>query len=147
MWECSQCLGCPGFAPTHGLCTFPVYTSQALGCTAGELSEVGLGYVHFPGLSHSHSGSWVLHKGTDLVGPAFLPFPGPSSSADQVLGECSHPQLEAASYHVPHPSCSVFLVYNRRAFSGVPCVSSGELISGCDPPARSRPSRIPRSLG
>ena len=26
-----------------------------------------LGFVHFPGLSHSGSGSWVLHKGTDSV--------------------------------------------------------------------------------
>ena len=41
--ECSQCLGHTGFAPTHGVCAFPVYTSQALGCSAGELSEVGPG--------------------------------------------------------------------------------------------------------
>ena len=42
---------------------------------------------------------------------------------------------------------SVFWVYNGRAFSGVPCVSSGELISGCDPPGGCQSSRIPRSLG
>ena len=30
-----------------------------------------LGCVHFPGLSHSGSGSQVPHKGTDSVGPAF----------------------------------------------------------------------------
>ena len=34
-----------------------------------------LGYVFFPGLSHSGSGSWVLHKGTDSVGPAFGALP------------------------------------------------------------------------
>ena len=33
-----------------------------------------------------------------------------------------------------------------HAFSGVPCVSSGELISGCDPHSGCRPSRIPRIL-
>ena len=71
----------------------------------------------------------------------FAPIPGPSSSGDQVLGERSCPQLKAATYHLPHPSCSVFWVYNRQAFSGVPCVSSGELFSGCDPPSRCRPSR------
>ena len=38
------------------------------------------------------------------------------------------------TYHLPRPSHSVFWVYNGHAFSGVPCVSSGELISGCDPP-------------
>ena len=53
----------------------------------------------------------------------------------------------AAIYRLPHPCCSVFWVYSGCAFSGVPCVSSGELISGCDPPGRCQPSRIPRSLG
>ena len=33
------------------------------------------------------------------------------------------------------------------AFSGVSCVSSVELISGCDPPGRCQPSRIPGRLG
>ena len=40
-----------------------------------------------------------------------------------------------------------FLVYNWHAFSGVWCVSSGELISGCNPPSGCQPFRIPRSLG
>ena len=43
--------------------------------------------MHFPGLSCSGSGSWVLCKGTDSVGSTFLPFPGPSSSGNQMLGE------------------------------------------------------------
>ena len=34
-----------------------------------------LGCVHFPGLSCSGSGSQVLHKGTDSVGPSFYAFP------------------------------------------------------------------------
>ena len=41
--ECLQCLGHTGFAPAHGACTFPLYTSQALGCSARELSEAGPG--------------------------------------------------------------------------------------------------------
>ena len=53
----------------------------------------------------------------------------------------------AATYHLPCPCHSVFWVYNWRTFSGVPCVSSMELISGCDPPSGCQPSRIPRSLG
>ena len=32
-------------------------------------------FMHFPGLSHSGSGSWVLHKGIDLVGHVFCAFP------------------------------------------------------------------------
>ena len=81
------------------------------------------------------------------LGLCFVPVPGLSSSGDQVLGEYSRLQLKAVTYHLPHPSRSVFWVYNRRTISGVPCVSSGELISGCDPPGGCRPSRMPRSLG
>ena len=73
--ECSQCLGHTGFAPAHGMCVFPVYTAQAPGCSAGELSKAGPGLCALPGLSHSGSGSWVLHKGTDSVGPAFCALP------------------------------------------------------------------------
>ena len=33
--ECLQCLGHTGFAPTHSMCAFLVYTAQAPGCSAG----------------------------------------------------------------------------------------------------------------
>ena len=39
--ECLLCLGHTRFAPAHGTCPFPLYTSQALGCSVWELSEVG----------------------------------------------------------------------------------------------------------
>ena len=81
--------------------------------------------MHFPGLSHSGSGTRVLHKGADSVGPAFCALPRSSSSGDQVLGERGHPQLKAATYRLPRPCCLVFWVYNERIFSGVPCVSWG----------------------
>ena len=141
--ECAQCLGHTGFAPAHGVCAFPVYSVQALGCSARNCLRWALGCMHVPGLSHSGSGSQVLHKGV----LCFVPFPGPSNSGDQVPGERSRPQLRAASYRLPLPTCSVFWVYNQRAFSDVPCVSSGELISGCDPPGGCPLSKIPRSLG
>ena len=51
-----------------------------------------------------------------------------------------------ATYHLSRPCRSVFWVYNQHTFSGVPCVYSGELVSGCDPPSGCQPSRIPRSL-
>ena len=73
--ECSQCLCHTGFAPTHSMCAFLVYTAQAPGCSAGELSKAALGCVHFTGLSHSGSGSRVLHKGTDLVGSELFALP------------------------------------------------------------------------
>ena len=46
--ECSQCFSHTGFAPTHGVCAFPVYTAQALGCSARELSEAGPGLHAIP---------------------------------------------------------------------------------------------------
>ena len=85
--ECSQCLCHTGFAPAHGMCAFPVYTAQAPGYSAGNCLRQALGCVHFPGLSRSGSGSRVLSKGADSVGP--VPFPGPSSSGDHALGECT----------------------------------------------------------
>ena len=46
--ECLQCLGHTGFAPTHCVCAFLVYTAQASGCSAAELSELGPGLPVFP---------------------------------------------------------------------------------------------------
>ena len=34
--------------PAHGMCTFPVYTAQSLGCSAGELSNAGSGLHALP---------------------------------------------------------------------------------------------------
>ena len=79
---CSQCPGHTGFAPAHGVCAFPVYTAQAPGCSACNCLRWALGYVDFPGLSRSGSGSQVLHKGTDSVGPAFCALP----RSEQLMG-------------------------------------------------------------
>ena len=45
--ERSQCLGHTGFAPTHDVCAFMVYTAQAPGCSAGNCLRRALGCVHF----------------------------------------------------------------------------------------------------
>ena len=67
--ECLQCLGHTGFAPIHGVCAFPVYTAQAPGCSAGELSKVGPGLhalprskplrFRFSGIPQRHKLSWA----------------------------------------------------------------------------------------
>ena len=41
--ECLQYMDHTGFAPAHRACAVPVYSSQAPGCSAGELSKVGPG--------------------------------------------------------------------------------------------------------
>ena len=46
--ECLQCFSHTGFAPTHGMCAFMVYASQALGCSTGELSQAGPGLHALP---------------------------------------------------------------------------------------------------
>ena len=69
---CSQCLGHTGFAPTRGVCAFPVHTAQALGCSTGNHLRPALGCLHLPGLSRSGSGTRVVLRGADSVGPAVL---------------------------------------------------------------------------
>ena len=46
--ECLQCLSHTGFAPTHSVHAFLVYTAQAPSCSAGELSKVGPGLCALP---------------------------------------------------------------------------------------------------
>ena len=41
----------------------------------GNFLKQALGFVHFPGLSHTHSSSGVLHKGTNPFGPALFALP------------------------------------------------------------------------
>ena len=65
--ERSQCLGHAGFAPAHVVCAFPVYTAQAPGSSAGELSKAGPGLHAFPrskplrfsGTPQRHRLSWA----------------------------------------------------------------------------------------
>ena len=76
VWEVLSVSAALGLPPlTVDVCVFMVYTSQALGCSAGNCLWQALDCMHFPGLSHSGSGSWILHKGADSVGPAFCALP------------------------------------------------------------------------
>ena len=72
--ECSQCLGHTEFAPSHGMCGFPVHIVQVPGCSARALSEAAPGLHALPRsklLMFRFSGT----QGTDLVGPAFCVLP------------------------------------------------------------------------
>ena len=74
--ECSQCMDRTGFAPAHsGMCFLGLHCSGSkVFCRA--MSKKALRFMHFPGLSHTGSGSRVLLKGTDSVGRAFCALPG-----------------------------------------------------------------------
>ena len=112
-----------------------------LHCSGSKLlsKERALICVHFSGPSCSGSGFRVLHRGTDSAGPAFCAFPGWSSSGSQELDQ--HILLRcSATSPLPVPAC----FWHSRP--SVPCVSSRELISGCDPRSRCQTSRISGSL-
>ena len=134
--ECSQCLGHIGFAPTHGMCAFPVYTAQAPGCSAGELSKAG------PGLRALPRSKPLRFRFLGTPQRRLVPFPGQSSSGDQVLGECTLP-----SWAVRLITSLVPATRFHGCTAGALCVFSGELISGCGPPGGCQPSWIPGRLG
>ena len=77
--------------PKLTACAFWFYTAQAAGCSAGHCPKRDLGFMHFSGLIHSGSGSQALHRAQTLLGMRFVPFPGLSSSGDQVLGQHTVP--------------------------------------------------------
>ena len=72
---CSQCLSHTGPALVHSACALPAHTAQALGCSAGNHLRLALGCMHLPGLSRSGSGTWVVLRGADSVGPVFCALP------------------------------------------------------------------------
>ena len=72
---CSQCLSQTGFAPIHSVCAFPVYTALGSRLLCQELLRPALDCMHFPGLSRSGSGTRVVLRGADSVGPAFRALP------------------------------------------------------------------------
>ena len=72
---CSQCLSHTGSAPTHSACSLPAHTAQALGCSARNHPWPALCCLYLPGPSHSGSGTLVILRGADSVGPAFCALP------------------------------------------------------------------------
>ena len=83
---CLQCLSHTGHAPAHGThCSGSTLVRR-------ELSEP-LGCMHLPGLSHSGSALREPSEAQIRLGLHFVPFPGLSSSGDEVFGECGHCDL------------------------------------------------------
>ena len=60
---------------TLGLPPLTVHTPQALGCSTGNSLRLALGCMHLPSLSCSGSGTRVVLRGADSVGPAFCALP------------------------------------------------------------------------
>ena len=73
--ERAQCLGRPGFGPAHGMCAFPTTLLRLQVALLGNGLRRALGCVHSLDLHRSSSGSRVLHRGTDSVGPQVCALP------------------------------------------------------------------------
>ena len=91
-----------------------------LHCSGSRLlsRERALSCVHSPDLSHSGSGSWVLHRGADSVGPVFCAFPVGAAQATRSLTSALSP---GAVHLIP----SMVPASVSLCRSGVPCVSLG----------------------
>ena len=132
-----------GLPQLKAACASWVYSAQAPGFPAGALSKAGRCFVRFPGLSCKSSGSQVFYKGTDSAGPAFCALPRSEELRQPGAWRAHCPRWAVSLNHLPGPSHSVSWVHHKSAISGVPCVSSGELISGCHPPGECQPFRFP----
>ena len=111
-----------------------------LHCSARELSEAGPGLHTLPRstpLRFRLSGTPQRHR----LGWACVLCPSQVRAAQAT--RC----LTRGGGCILSPSHLVSWVLNGSAISGVLCVSSGTLISGCDPPDGCQPSRIPGRLG
>ena len=81
----------------------------------GNYLRPALGCVHFPGLSHSGSSSWVFHKDTDSVGPVFCVLPRSEQLRCPGAWWAHSPQVGNASYHLPGPSSWVSWVHCKNS--------------------------------
>ena len=134
-----------GLPQPNEVCTSQVYTGQAPGYSAGALSQVGPAFCALPrskplrflGTLQGLRPCWGVH---------FVPFPGLNSSGDWLLGECTVPGWPCILCTSPIPA-TWFPWCPKSTVPGVLCVSSRELISGCDTPGRCQPSRIPGRHG
>ena len=76
-----------GLPQLTAACAFWVYTAQAAGCFAGHCPKQALGFLHFPGLSCLGQVLGYAARAQIRLSMCFVPFPGPSSSGNQVLGK------------------------------------------------------------
>ena len=77
------------------------------------------------------------------AGSVFLQFPGLRSSGDRCLVSALS-QWAMHLNHLPGPGCLISQMHHESTVSVVLYVSSGELISDCDPPGGCQPSRTSR---
>ena len=78
--------------------------------------------MHFPGLSCSGSGSWVLHNGTDFLGPVFCALPRSEQLRRPGAWQSQSPPGGEGILSPPPSQPLGFLGGSKSAVSGVLCV-------------------------
>ena len=134
--EHQQCSGHTGFAPAHGVGASPSTLLRLQAALQGAGPE-------FPALPRAKPLRFRFlgpPQRRRLRWACVLCLPSPSSSGSQELDGHTPPGCRA-----PSPLHGPSLSFPARRL-GAPCVPSGKLISGCDPPGGCRPSRISGSL-
>ena len=129
------------------MCAFRVYTAQAPAFPAGVLSKAGPGFHALPRyklLRFKFSGTLQMHRS---VGRVFCALPRSEHLRRPGAWRAHCPRWAMHLNHLPGPGHLVSQVCHESTVSGVLCVSSGDLISGCDPPGRCQLSRIPGRCG
>ena len=129
-------------------CAFLVYIAQDPGCPVGELSGAGPKWRALPRstpLRFRFSGT--PQRGRLCWACVLCPSQVRVAQATRCLARALSSGAVRPSYRLPRPRCLVSWVRSRTTILDVPCVSSGELISGCHPPDGCQPSRIPGRLG
>ena len=147
--ECPQCLSHTGFAPTHGMCAFLVYTAQAPGCSAGELSKESPALHALPRSKPLRFRSRVLHKGIDFVGSAFCALHRSEKLKHPDACQAHSPQAEWYVLSPPWSQLLGFLDVQRECHlrCAVCLLWRADLWLDPIPPGGCQPSRIPGRLG
>ena len=138
--EWLQCMDLTGFAPAHSSVSF-----LDLHCSGSRL--LCRGTVQSGPCILCTSQVQVLRYSTkaDSVGRAFCALPRSEQLRRPGAWRLHCPRW--SFNHLPGPGRSVSWVHRESTISGVPLVTSRELISGYNPPGRHQPSRIPGSRG
>ena len=122
--ECSQCLSYTGLPPLM-VCVPSQTTLLRLQVTLqGNYLKQALGCVHFSDPSLSGSGSQVLHKGTDMVGPAFCALPRSEHLRQPGAWQVCSPHVGGGGVLSPPPHPSHWVSWVRGGQSSqLHCVS------------------------
>ena len=131
MWGVLLVYGPHWVCPSSLVCAFQVYTAQAPGGSAGAPSKAGSAFRALPRSKLLRFGFSGTPQGHRLCWACIF---CPSQVRALQVTRCLASALSrwtVCLHHLPGPGCSVSWVCCDSTVSGVPCVSSGGLISGC----------------